>query len=222
MKKFMLLTLCFLLGLAVAMSPAMSAEQDAAAKDSSGWSDGDLLLINSGTLINNGVRIVSHDAGSVGNEYILDFKEYEPGCAELWSAWSKKHNSKVAIGGKWYTGGKLHVEWIGLPDQLTYQEFEMIAHANAYRERHGLRDLIPDFGLMRTAREQSRIMTSRGMNHGYTSGWGGENIAMGQRDHREVTITWYNSPGHRANMLRSGFRYIGVGAVGHWWTQQFK
>lgn len=55
-------------------------------------------------------------------------------------------------------------------------------------------------------------------------GWG-ENIAMGQASALTVMTAWMNSPGHRANILDPGHRFLGVGvhaAVdGPWWTQDF-
>lgn len=39
----------------------------------------------------------------------------------------------------------------------------------------------------------------------------GENIAGGQRTPAEVVEAWMNSPGHRANILRPDYSYIGVG-----------
>ncbi len=45
-----------------------------------------------------------------------------------------------------------------------------------------------------------------------------ENIAMGQRGPNEVTQSWMNSSGHRANIL-GGHRYVGFGyARGVWVT----
>ena len=38
----------------------------------------------------------------------------------------------------------------------------------------------------------------------------GENIAMGQRTPAEVMSAWMNSPGHKANILHSGYTKIGV------------
>ena len=45
---------------------------------------------------------------------------------------------------------------------------------------------------------------------GYTGRCSGENIAMGQRTPREVFTAWMNSPGHRANILNTSYRHIGV------------
>jgi len=39
----------------------------------------------------------------------------------------------------------------------------------------------------------------------------GENLAVGQKTPEEVVEGWMNSPGHRANILRSSFKSIGVG-----------
>ncbi len=54
----------------------------------------------------------------------------------------------------------------------------------------------------------------------------GENIAMGQTSPEQVMNGWMNSPGHRANILKSSFTEIGVGVAKNssgrlYWTQQF-
>jgi uncharacterized protein YkwD len=44
----------------------------------------------------------------------------------------------------------------------------------------------------------------------------GENLAWGAGPHataRAVVSGWLSSPGHRANLLRPGFRYVGVGTA---------
>ena len=55
---------------------------------------------------------------------------------------------------------------------------------------------------------------TRMTNAGYT-GWtaGGENIAGGQSTPASVMSTWMGSPGHRANILSSSYREIGVGYI---------
>lgn len=51
-----------------------------------------------------------------------------------------------------------------------------------------------------------------------------ENIAYGFTSGTSVVNAWMNSSGHRANLLNSKMRYIGVGAVqdsrGVWWVSQ--
>lgn len=55
----------------------------------------------------------------------------------------------------------------------------------------------------------------------------GENIAAGQNTPEAVETAWMNSPGHRANILRSGYGHIGVGYVtipggyGTYWVEIF-
>lgn len=61
---------------------------------------------------------------------------------------------------------------------------------------------------------------------GATYSGAGENIAKGQRTPEEVVNAWMNSPGHRANILNSKYKYLGVGCVksgssSYAWTQIF-
>lgn len=52
----------------------------------------------------------------------------------------------------------------------------------------------------------------------------GENIAAGQPTPSEVVTAWMNSPGHRANILRDSFGYLGVGCLNErtkYWVQMF-
>lgn len=61
---------------------------------------------------------------------------------------------------------------------------------------------------------------------GYTSSPMGENIAAGYSTPSSVVSGWMSSSGHCKNIMRSGFRAIGVGyasggSYGHYWTQNF-
>ena len=53
----------------------------------------------------------------------------------------------------------------------------------------------------------------------------GENLAYGQRTPDAAVSDWMDSPGHRENILRPEFRYIGVGHLYHegvsYWVQYF-
>lgn len=57
------------------------------------------------------------------------------------------------------------------------------------------------------------------------SGWWGENIAAGNSTAQAVTDQWMNSDGHRENMLRKEYRYVGIGCVTvgstTYWCQNF-
>ncbi len=63
---------------------------------------------------------------------------------------------------------------------------------------------------------------------GYEAWSWGENIAAGYTSPQSVVDGWMNSPGHRANILNSGFCDIGVGYAydgeshyRYYWTQNF-
>ena len=105
---------------------------------------------------------------------------------------------------------------------------------NAERARHNLRPLRLNRKLSAAARRHSRAMArKRFFSHtspggasfvdrirrtGYLSGarsWHiGENIAYGSGSRstpRSIGTAWMNSPPHRANILSSSFRSIGIG-----------
>lgn len=61
---------------------------------------------------------------------------------------------------------------------------------------------------------------------GYSYRSAAENIAAGYRTAEDVVQGWYNSTGHRQNMLNCNLREIGVayadgGSYGRYWTQVF-
>ena len=64
-------------------------------------------------------------------------------------------------------------------------------------------------------------------NYYPTTGWRGENIAAGYTTPGEVMTGWMNSSGHKANILNSNYREIGVGYYSgssgyrHYWVQDF-
>ncbi len=110
--------------------------------------------------------------------------------------------------------------------QISTNEFEVIKLTNAERVRQGKTPLIVQQKIMVTSRESSKLMQQRNnLVHGLTSGWSGENIAMGYSSPAQVVQGWITSPGHYANMMGS-FKYIGVGDTtsaggSPYWTQQF-
>lgn len=56
---------------------------------------------------------------------------------------------------------------------------------------------------------------------GITYNYAGENIAKGQNSPTQVMNDWMNSPGHRANILKSSFTKIGVAYYKGEWVQEF-
>ena len=168
-----------------------------------------------GTLVKqeSGYRVKCSDKIS----YILVVNEQ----LEKWCADCPKGET-VKIKGTYRAGGTIEVKKICLAN-FDDTAYAMVVEANKYRKSHGLKPLQPVRSLLSTARIHSRRMRAgNGMWHGGTSGWSGENVAVGQANAKEVTNVWYNSPGHRANMLNPNFRYIGVGHDQRHWTQQFK
>lgn len=110
--------------------------------------------------------------------------------------------------------------------KLAAIEANVVSYTNQERARYGLEPLVVDKELMETAREHAAWMTrTRNMVHTWRAV--AENIAMGQPDSSEVVRAWMNSSGHRANILNSGHRHIGVAAYRTdsgtiFWCQQFR
>lgn len=127
-------------------------------------------------------------------------------------------------------------------DGLSAFEQEVIDLVNAERAKAGLQPLAADLELTRVARLKSQDMRdSSYFDHispnygspfdmmdefGITYRAAGENIAAGQRTPAETMEGWMNSPGHKANILKSEFTHIGVGYTTggeyrSYWTQMF-
>ena len=120
-------------------------------------------------------------------------------------------------------------------------ENEVIDLANSSRSSDGLGSLTCDDALTRAARGHSQDMCDRGyFSHTSPEGsepwdraeaagaqfsYAGENIAWGYESPQSVHTGWMNSPGHRRNLLNSGYARIGVGHVAcsgkNYWTQVF-
>jgi uncharacterized protein YkwD len=110
---------------------------------------------------------------------------------------------------------------------VTTAERTLLQEMNRTRAAHGLAPLRIDLTLQRAARAHSRDMIVRGyFGHGGFAArmqrFGvqgprvGENLAWGEGTRaqaRSVVQMWLRSPGHRANLLRPGFRRVGVGRL---------
>ena len=103
-------------------------------------------------------------------------------------------------------------------------ELAVIDETNAHRARYGLPPLKVDATLVTWSRQHTWYMANSGAFH-HGSYPCCENIAMGQRDHREVLQSWMSSSGHFANIIRFRRGRIGVAAYQRngmiYWTQQF-
>ena len=110
---------------------------------------------------------------------------------------------------------------------LTRSELSLLSAVNHVRTSNGLAPLRIDPRLQRAARAHSSDMIRRGyFAHGAVaqrlSAFGvrgpqvGENLAWGTgalARASAIVSQWLASPSHRANLLRPGFRRIGIGRV---------
>ena len=109
---------------------------------------------------------------------------------------------------------------------LTASERSVLAEMNRVRAAHGLVGLRVDYRLTRAARAHSQDMLrrdyfahgsflSRILRYGASGPVFGENLAWGtgsRAQARSIVASWLASPGHRRNLLRAGFRRVGLGA----------
>ncbi|CAH0492608.1 unnamed protein product [Peronospora farinosa] len=122
---------------------------------------------------------------------------------------------------------------------------EMLGRINAYRSQHGLAALTIDNQLVSAALLHSQDqanncrMTHGGSNgskvgdrisaQGYQFATAAENVAAGQETVDNVMTSWWNSPGHRANLLNKDVKNVGFGkavntncnSFSTYWTQDF-
>lgn len=112
---------------------------------------------------------------------------------------------------------------------------EMLALVNQARSEHGASALSLDSKLCEAANKRAQEIATK-FSHTRPDGrdcftvideygisyYGcGENIAMGSSSASSIFNMWMNSSGHRANILNSSFRYIGIGKYGCYWVQLF-
>jgi uncharacterized protein YkwD len=111
------------------------------------------------------------------------------------------------------------------PLELHQIEVQIVERTNRQRQQFGLPALAMDDWLVKSARRHTTWMTNNETLQ-HTTQAVGENIAMGQNSSAEVVQAWMDSPGHRANILNSGYQRIGVAAYisksgAIYWCQQF-
>ncbi len=135
------------------------------------------------------------------------------------------------------------VHTVTLHDSSDYAA-QVLMHTNAYRQQHGCPALTLNSQLSQAAQRHSDDMALNDfMSHtgsdgsspwdriratGYTYRRAAENVAAGYQTPAQVVDGWYNSPGHRANMLNCELQELGVGysrrtgtQYTHYWAQVF-
>jgi uncharacterized protein YkwD len=110
--------------------------------------------------------------------------------------------------------------------ELIQVEKNIFHLTNLERTKHGLEPLEVSPDLMKSARRHGAWM-ARNRNMVHRSGPYAENIAMGYKHSSVAVRAWMNSSGHRANILSSRHRRIGVSAYRTqsgtiYWCQQFR
>ena len=112
---------------------------------------------------------------------------------------------------------------------LTSAEGKILELMNAKRTEAGLKPLTVDNTLLQVARYKSDSMiqynyfdhtnpdgtkyTNWLQTIGYKYTTAGENIAYNNSDAVELFTQWWNSPGHRANMMNASYTKVGIGVV---------
>jgi uncharacterized protein YkwD len=108
-------------------------------------------------------------------------------------------------------------------------EQKILELMNAKRTEAGLEPLTLDNTLVQVARYKSNNMIQNNFfSHtnldgtkwtnwlqtiGYKYTTSGENIAYNTSDPVELFTQWWNSPGHRANMMNSSYTKVGIGVI---------
>ena len=155
--------------------------------------------------------------------------KYQIGLSEIISANPQIKNPNLI-----YPGDVLTIPQLDT-SVLSFEE-EVVRLTN---EKRGLSALTINWELSRVARYKSQDMHDLGYfshtsptygspfdmmkSFGISYRAAGENIAKGQTTPAAVVNAWWNSEGHRQNMLNASFTQIGVGYVadGKYWTQMF-
>ena len=110
---------------------------------------------------------------------------------------------------------------------VTGAETSLLKQINRVRAAHGLRTLRYDATLARAARAHTRAMAAQNVfQHGAFASrmvafhvrgpFVGENLAWGTGAYASpagIVQAWLESPEHRRNLLRPGFRRIGLGEL---------
>ncbi|KAG7381556.1 hypothetical protein PHYBOEH_010874 [Phytophthora boehmeriae] len=127
----------------------------------------------------------------------------------------------------------------------TSEMADMLGRINAYRAQNGLSALTIDYRLVAAAQLHSQdqanqcTMTHAGSNgskmvdrikaQNYNYNVAAENVAAGQTSVESVMTSWWNSPGHRANILNKNVVNVGFALAKNngcsnyatYWTQDF-
>lgn len=196
-----------------------------------------LTLIISASILISAFAIVSSAAQKThtvakGDSMWRIAVKYQVGLSELASANPQIKNLALI-----YPGQIINIP--SIDSSVTEYETEVVRLVNKERTSRGLSPLTQNWELSRVARYKSQDMKDKKYfshisptygspfemmrSFGISYKTAGENIAKGYSTPSAVVNGWMNSSGHRANILNSSFKEIGVGYVpeGNYWTQMF-
>ncbi|NMP37619.1 MAG: LysM peptidoglycan-binding domain-containing protein [Clostridiales bacterium] len=180
---------------------------------------------------NAAVKVVKHTVIKGESMWLIAVK-YQVGLSEIIAA-----NDQVKNPALIYPNQILNIPLVA--EETTSFEEQVVNLTNQKRRANGLSDLKLNWELSRVARYKSQDMHDRSYfshtsptygspfkmmsDFGISYRSAGENIARGQTTPQAVVNAWWNSEGHRANMLNASYTQIGVGyySDGNYWTQMF-
>lgn len=121
----------------------------------------------------------------------------------------------------------LLLQGISTPYSIAFGTSEVVALSNQYRTNAGLSALTTNPALISSAQAKADHMASNAYfahdgpdgttpwsfftTQGYDYISAGENLALSNQSASSVVDGWYNSPGHRANMMNLDFTEVGYG-----------
>lgn len=121
----------------------------------------------------------------------------------------------------------LILQGIGAPRSIAFGNSEVTSLSNQYRTNAGLSALVTSQTLTQSAQAKADHMVANSyfahdapdgtspwdffaaQNYSYTTA--GENLALSNQSASSVVDGWYNSSGHRANMMSADFTEVGYG-----------
>ena len=121
----------------------------------------------------------------------------------------------------------LTLQGVNAPHTIAFGTSEVASLSNQYRANAGLAALTLNSQLTSSAQAKANDMANNsyfahdspaGLSPwyffdaaGYSYSTAGENLALTNQSASSVVDGWYNSPGHRANMLNTSFTEVGYG-----------
>lgn len=137
----------------------------------------------------------------------------------------------VALGGLFFISSKLLATLPKISSFAAVYAGMVISYTNEHRQAFGETTFVPNDLLTQAAQLKANDMAEKGYfahnspdgkrpwywieQAGYNYKYAGENLAIDFVDSKDVTDAWMSSPKHKANILNSDFKEIGVAtAVG--------